>query len=360
MTRSQAIAEELRKVIRLAGRDPEALEGELPALSALYRVAAAGELDEPARVHFILHRLIPEYATRLPAGRDCQAIRELLTWEDSDGDHQSLTTRYHQAAAHLVSPASDFGRRQEPRLLLECARRFLALDHEDRLARSSVIDADGTAPVGVVENKAPGGALAGDDAPAGIARVHPSLDYCLLVDLMGDAGKIVILNTWIPELNILADALVEALRRGTHLSILMLYPESHIAQLRSQALQGSTQARFREDHVRPGVRHCLEVLEAIGHTVGEDLRRHLRVRLYNSLPSISVFAFDDRALVSVFLHGQLAVKSVQIEVHGRDSVMGQLVFGELDTLWQMGQEFNDVTQWQSEMESMSQRFGIAS
>ncbi|MDQ3970318.1 MAG: hypothetical protein M3227_01370, partial [Thermoproteota archaeon] len=228
MTRSQAIAEELRKVIRLAGRDPEALEGELPALSALYRVTATGELDEPARVHFILHRLIPEYTQRLAAGRDCRAIRELLTWEDSDGDLQSLTTRYHKAAAHLVSAASDFGRRQEPRLLLECARRFLALDHEDRLARSSAIDADSTAPVGVVENEAPVVAGAGDGPPAGIARVHRSLDYCLLVDLMADAEEIVILNTWIPELNILADALVDALRRGTRLSILMLYPESHV------------------------------------------------------------------------------------------------------------------------------------
>jgi len=47
---------------------------------------------------------------------------------------QSLTTRYHRASAHLVNAADDFGRRQEPRLLLECARRFIALDHEDRLA----------------------------------------------------------------------------------------------------------------------------------------------------------------------------------------------------------------------------------
>ena len=132
--RSRELAAELKLVMRFAGRDPEALEGELPALSSLHRVRSAGELDEPARVHLILQRLIPEYLDRLPAGRDCRAIRELLTWEDSDGETQSLTTRYHKAAAHLVNAASDFGRRQEPRLLAECARRFIALDHEDRLA----------------------------------------------------------------------------------------------------------------------------------------------------------------------------------------------------------------------------------
>ncbi|MEA2149096.1 MAG: hypothetical protein QOD69_926 [Solirubrobacteraceae bacterium] len=136
-SRTQDLAAELKEVIRLAGRDPEALEGRLPALCALHRVKAAGELDEAARVHFILHRLIPDVVARLPAGRDCRAIAELMLWEDADGEAQSLTTRYHKASAHLVNAATDFGRRQEPRLLAECARRILALDQEDRLAASA-------------------------------------------------------------------------------------------------------------------------------------------------------------------------------------------------------------------------------
>ena len=132
--RSQQLAAELKQLIRLAARDPESLEGSLPTLSSFHRVVSAGELEDSARVHLILQRLIPEYAARLPSGRDGRAIRELLTWEDPDGDVQSLTTRYHRASAHLVNAADDFGRRQEPRLLLECARRFIALDHEDHLA----------------------------------------------------------------------------------------------------------------------------------------------------------------------------------------------------------------------------------
>jgi hypothetical protein len=377
-TRSRAIAEELKQVIRLAGRDPEALEGGLPELSALHRVCAAGELDEPARVHFILHRLIPDYLERLPAGRDCRAIRELMTWEDGDGDFQSLTTRYHKAAAHLVNAASDFGRRQEPRLLAECARRFIAFDHEDRLAAAhepvpaalaaiSPEPADAVAATGDAPEPVPAAGLAAlaaaaalpaDDPHAGIVRVHRNLDYHLLVDLMAGADEIVILNTWIPELNILADALVDALERGTYVSILMLYPDSHVARLRSQALQDSTQGRFREDRVKPGVRHCLEVLAAIARSVDVETRRHLRVRLYHSLPSLAIYGVDDRAFVSVFLHGQLAVKSVQIEVQGQETVMGRLAFGELETLWEIGREFGDITQWETELESMGRRFGL--
>ena len=136
-SRTQDLAAELREVIRFAARDPEALEGRLPALSSLQRVVAAGAPDEAARVHFILHRLIPDVVARLPAGRDCRAIGELMAWEDADGEAQSLTTRYHRASAHLVNAATDFGRRQEPRLLAECARRILALDQEDRLAAAA-------------------------------------------------------------------------------------------------------------------------------------------------------------------------------------------------------------------------------
>src|SRR3954453_13572234 len=107
---SREIAAELKDVLRLAGRDPETLEGRLPALSALHRVTAAGALGEAARGHLLLRHLLPDYLRpllpgylgRLPDGRDCRAIRELLTWEDADGDLQSLTTRYHKAAAHLV------------------------------------------------------------------------------------------------------------------------------------------------------------------------------------------------------------------------------------------------------------------
>ncbi len=138
----------------------------------------------------------------------------------------------------------------------------------------------------------------------------------------------------------------------------MLCPDSHVARLRSEALQGSTHGRFREDRVKPGVRHCLEVLAAIARSVDDDTRRHLRVRLYHSLPSLSIYGVDDRAFVSLFLHGRLAVKSVQIEVQGQDSVMGRLAFGELEALWEIGLEFGDITQWETEMESMGQRFGL--
>jgi len=346
--------------MRLAGRDPEALKAQLPALCSFHRVLAAGELNDAARVHFILHRLIPDYLARLPAGRDCQAIRELMTWEDSDGDARSLTTRYHKASAHLLNAADDFGRRQEPRLLLECARRFAALDHEDRLQAAT---ADSGMPAAEViralepREEAPSAPIPAEDPAAGVLGVHQSLDNRLFADYISTAERIMILNTWIPEVGILADALVEALARGTDIRILMLYPYSHIARLRSEALHGPGQGAPR-DLVRPGVKHCLDVLAAIAGMVDEGQRRCLRVRLYHSLPSIAVYSVDDRAFMSVFLHGQISFKAPAIEVQGQESLLGRPIFRELETLWEIGQEFGDLIRWQDEIEDMAPRFRV--
>ncbi len=356
---SREIAAELKQIMRLAGRDPDALEHQLPALAALHRVAAAGEMTEAARVHFILHRLIPDYLTRLPASRDCRAIRELLTWEDEDGDLLSLTTRYHKAAAHLISAAADFGRRQEPRLLHACAHRFLGFDHEDRLgappappagppppasAFPAVAALTGAAAAATVVAVGPPSALP-HDPTGGIVRVHANLDYHLLIDRMAGASEIVLVNTWIPGIDILADTLVEALARGAAVSVLMLDPDSEIARLRSRALQEATQERFHQDRVRPGVRHCLDVLSATARQVDPALRPNLRVGLYHSLPSICVYAMDGVSFVSFFVHGRLAVKSIQMEVDGADSILGRLVAGETATLWRIAQEIDVMADW---------------
>jgi len=81
--------------------------------------------------------------------------------------------------------------------------------------------------------------------------------------------------------------------------------------------------------------------------------------LYDSLPSVSIYRVDDRAFLSFFLHGQLAVKSPRIQVHGRDSIMRRLMTRELETLWQIGTDFTDITQWQTEMQSIGENLGVA-
>jgi hypothetical protein len=141
--RYQTLAEELKLVIRKAAHDPEGLEGELPTLSDFASVVSRSFQHDGEQVYYIVRELIPAYLGRLPDGPDCNAIRELFEYEDEQGERQSLTDRYHKASAHIVNEAIDFARRQEPRLLKECALAFLRFDLADSIdAGKGVRDVD--------------------------------------------------------------------------------------------------------------------------------------------------------------------------------------------------------------------------
>jgi hypothetical protein len=356
--RTSDVAHELRLVIRRAATRPDQLAGQLPVLSGFARVQAASERGEEAQLHAVLYDLIPEYANRLPKGPNGLAIRELLMWRDEHGQPQTLDTRYRKAAEHIVCSTTDFGRRREKGLLNECAQYFIQFDHKDRAERpeadSTVLEPPlvQTSAEAITEDAAL--PIAPEDPSVGLASISAHLDYHRLADEMRSAKRIEILNTWIPELNFFEPTLIQALADGAHVRVLMLHPDSPAAPMRSAGLRGSVQARFHENRVRLGVRQCLDVFANIASALDDDGRSRLRVALYDSLPSIAVYSVDERALVSVFLHGQLAISSPQIAVHGRQSLLGNSVFGEIQELWDMAYELADIGDWRTEISSINQ------
>lgn len=190
----------------------------------------------------------------------------------------------------------------------------------------------------------------------GIVAVRKNLNDPEFEQLINSAREITVLNTWIPNLDFFADALVAAVNKGSVVRILMLYPNSGISTLRSEALRKCSDPKFRENPVRSGVEHCLDILSDIVAKVSEENRKYLHVKLYNSMPSISVYSVDERFFASVFYHGQLAIKSPQIEVQGRSSTIGKAISGEVETLWDIGLEFNDIRDWRTEVSIMSDEF----
>ncbi|MEA2230443.1 MAG: hypothetical protein QOD83_259 [Solirubrobacteraceae bacterium] len=339
--RIDALAGELKQLIRLAGKRPDDLIGQLPVFSSFARVREAGDLSGEAQVHFIMHTLVPEYADRLPLGPSGKAIRELLAWTDDLGEVQTLDTRYHKAAEHIMYNPADFGRRREPKLLDECARYFIQFD----LIESQVAgDGNQTAADHIrgIEPELPGHA----PSDVGIVKVFEYLDYHRSAADICAGTEIIILSTWIPAVELFEEALHTALTRGARVRILLVHPESRAAAMRTAGL------RREEDQVRRGVRHCLGCLASVASELDEDARSRLQVRLYDSLPSIAVYSVDRQALVSVFLHDQLASDAPQIEVQGDDSFLGKAVFREVDTLWNIAHEFSDLRSWSNEIDGM--------
>jgi hypothetical protein len=137
-TQKEALAEELRLLIRDAFRNPDKLAEDLTVMTEFFRVPHHSDVATVDRVHFLRRTLVPEYLGRLPDIPDCRAIRELFKWEDENGVFVSLSRRYEAAKRELGGLAGrDFGRRQEPRLLLRCAQHFLEFDADDRFAAHS-------------------------------------------------------------------------------------------------------------------------------------------------------------------------------------------------------------------------------
>jgi hypothetical protein len=81
-------------------------------------------------------------------------------------------------------------------------------------------------------------------------------------------------------------------------------------------------------YVRTGVTNCLETLARM-HRRLPKRQGNLKVRVFNSQASVSVYRADRRYLVSVFLHGQLAIHSPQFEIEGtEDTVLGEQPRGD--------------------------------
>ncbi|MGW0522144.1 hypothetical protein [Crossiella sp. NPDC003009] len=181
----------------------------------------------------------------------------------------------------------------------------------------------------------------------GLVAVHPNLANEDYIRYVKQARQVTILNTWIPNLQRLKESLGEALDRRAEVRILLLYPNSMVASLRDDALRARGRSN-PEWNVRSGVRHNLGILKEL---VTEKRRRagHLKVKVFNSLPSAAVYKADTHYYVSVFLHGQLAIESPQLEIQGSGSLLGRQFQQELDTLWEIGVEI-DPLDWERDLE----------
>lgn len=192
---------------------------------------------------------------------------------------------------------------------------------------------------------------------AGVTCVHRTLADTSFAEHLHTAREITILNTWVPNLKDIAQALEAAVARGARVRILLLFPNSDVASLRDEALRTASDPTVQkggrgDEPVKQGVQDNLDILEDIAIAVPADQRGCLEVRLYNSLPAMAVYRTDDRYFVGMFVHGKLAIRGPQLEIDGTDTVLGAHVHAELTTLWTIGRRINPVD-WQRQLGAIS-------
>ncbi|PWR11706.1 hypothetical protein DKT68_05095 [Micromonospora acroterricola] len=180
------------------------------------------------------------------------------------------------------------------------------------------------------------------------ARVqeHLSFDQQAFVARLHRAGRRVrILDTW----TILLEqrhreetlgAVRAALTNGSQVQLLLLDPDCTAAQQRSEELE-----RQRVDVPRQictNLRH----LAAFSDTLDPRLRHRLQVRLYDASPSIQLYQWDGRALISFFPIGKLSFNVPQLEVD-MDSPWGGFVHARFEELWEHEQATLDLERYWS-------------
>jgi hypothetical protein len=168
----------------------------------------------------------------------------------------------------------------------------------------------------------------------GTVREHGRLDYTWFSDQVDDATQQVqILTTFSnvldhPATDRFLRGLKSALAREAQVRILLLNPTSLAADLRQQELAGG--------HVRLSVqREIMRNLRRLGPfaaELGERDRGRFEVRLYDASASITLYRWDDRALVSFLPIGRFSEFGAQLEVTMR-SPLGEFIEQRFEELW---------------------------
>ncbi|MFC4068668.1 hypothetical protein [Actinoplanes subglobosus] len=162
---------------------------------------------------------------------------------------------------------------------------------------------------------------------------HDRFDQATFINRMRETHRnIRILDTWTILLEGKArartfSAMREALDQGATIRVLLLDPNSAAAQQRADELerrQIDVTAQIMEN-----LRHLYLFREELGSA---ELRSRLKVCVYDASPSIQLYQWDGRALISFFPIGKVSFDVPQLEVD-MASPWGQFVDRRFDELW---------------------------
>jgi hypothetical protein len=120
------------------------------------------------------------------------------------------------------------------------------------------------------------------------------------------------------------EAVRSALGNGATVRVLLLDPDSAAASQRAEEIRPVDVRRVIQDNLRH--------LHEFEDTLSAAHQARFQVRIYDASPSIQMFRWDDKALISFFPIGVRASASPHLEVY-LESPLGEFVQGRFDDLW---------------------------
>lgn len=174
-------------------------------------------------------------------------------------------------------------------------------------------------------------------AREGRIRERGRIDYELFTDNVAAATSVVkILDTYSnlfdrPQTPQALSALEDALARHTRVQILLLHPDSTAAG-RAEETQQAT--------IRREILRNVRVLSELVNRLDEKTARRLEVRLYREAAAMTLYRWDDRALISFLSLGRHTSQGNQLEIDV-DTSLGHFVEQHFDELWSTAVPLSD-------------------
>jgi hypothetical protein len=185
------------------------------------------------------------------------------------------------------------------------------------------------------------------DLKAGLTNIHPEfprkvfrekIDNVINLD-DPDMKKVDIFQTFAPNLDYFFEQLIRCLRNNVQVRILLAWTHSRAAQVRQEALRRrrSTNANVDDEiNISDCVEANLETLVKIFSRLDVDDPELLKIKLYDTSPSVAIYRAGDYMLVSNFFHGKLAIDTPQMEFNldPSDQVLVSSYLQEFEYIWQ--------------------------
>lgn len=187
--------------------------------------------------------------------------------------------------------------------------------------------------------------------PDGVTEVFSSFPLAEFRQALRQARCLHILQTFIPytqHLHLFEADLMDAIKRGCEVQVLLLSPSSSVVDLRQQALNSVAYGR---NIVRDQIRINLEHLAALARELPRDKRSQLEVRVHTTMPSTSIYRVNDVFFCGHYFQGNLAIDSPQLRVSNPQSSMGKRLESEHRLIWQANTtlpvNLDDIEPWLS-------------
>ncbi|MEI6112694.1 MAG: hypothetical protein WCP63_13665 [Cyanobium sp. ELA712] len=152
--------------------------------------------------------------------------------------------------------------------------------------------------------------------------------------------EVAILQTFAPNLEHYRTHLSRCLQAGVRVRILLAWPYSLAAGLREEVLKRYAAEPLAEDFaIQSSVIANLETLEATIRACRHPA--NLEIRLYDTLPSLSLYRAGSTLLAAPFLHGALAIHTFQLELDLRasDALLTGTLLNDFERMWTVARPF---------------------